>query len=145
MGVELSRLSITQRLSLLTTVALVPALAILIYYLTAFHQQRVREIDEQALRLGQLASLEMKRILSGSEGILRTVARAPAVRRFETKACSSFVADIGEQLPQFTGIATLDATGLLRCRGEMPAEPPMLADRSYFPSVMQTGDFVIVT
>lgn len=47
------------------------------------------------------------------------------------------------QLPQFSAIAAIDASGTLRCRTQMPSTVMQLADRPYFAEVMRTGKFAV--
>lgn len=137
------KLTLRQRLFVLTAVALVPALAILLYNEIALRQTREHELHRNALRIGELAALELQRIIVGVEGILRTIAETPVVRSGETEACRDFLAAIVAQTPQFMAVGVVDANGLLVCRNEMPEAPLSLAARPYFQEVMATGRFVV--
>jgi hypothetical protein len=80
-------LSLRLRIFILTAVALTPALSILGYNEVSLRRSREAEIHALALRFGQQASLEMQGIISGAEGLLRAIARVPAVRSFDPEAC----------------------------------------------------------
>jgi hypothetical protein len=80
-------LSLRLRIFILTAVALAPALLILGYNEVSLRRSREAEIHALALRFGQQASLEMQGIISGAEGLLRAIARVPAVRSFDPEAC----------------------------------------------------------
>ncbi|MBA3448637.1 MAG: hypothetical protein H0T56_13745 [Pseudaminobacter sp.] len=135
--------SIKQRLAALTAIALLPGAVVLVFLVATFHQDREKEVRDQALRYGQMASLEMARIVSGAEGTLKALARAPVTQSFDPIACSSYFADVNADLPQFTAIAAIDASGLLRCRTEMPQGAVRVNDRAYFQQAMTTGKFVV--
>ncbi len=70
------RLSLRVRLLVLTAVALVPALAILVYNEVALRRSREAEVHALALRFGPLASLELQGVIEGLEGLLLAIARA---------------------------------------------------------------------
>ena len=136
-------MTLTRRLFILTAVALLPALAIVFYNLLSSHREREREVHDLARRTSQLASLEMERIVSGAEGVLRTLASAPIVKTFDTVRCSQYFADVNAQLPQFTLIAAIDGSGTLRCHTTMPSTALHPEDRPHFKEVMRTGQFTV--
>lgn len=138
-------LSLRQRLFLLTVVALLPATSIVIYNEVSMRREREAEVHRSALRIGEQASLEVQRIIEGSEGILRATARVPSVRNFETVQCQQFLADVTGQTPHFLSVAAIDSTGESRCRSVTPEEKTDYADRAYFRDVMATGQFVVGT
>jgi two-component sensor histidine kinase len=134
-----------QRLYLLTAVALAPALLILLYNEVVTRREREGEVHRTAMRIGELASLEVQRIVDGSEGVLRTLAHAPSIRDFDAALCVPFLADVKAQSPQFTSIAVADAEGVVRCRPEAPSAPVRVDETDYFREVMAHGDFVVGT
>ena len=136
-------LSLSQRLAVLTMVALAPALAILFYNEVALRDRRTVEVDQLARRSGQLASLEIERIIGGAEGTLIALSYAPVVMAFGSEACSTYLRDVTARLPQFAAISVLDASGILRCRSSPDGIGRDFKDRRYFRQVMETGRFVI--
>ena len=85
-----------------------PAVVILVYNEVTLRNNRTAEIHQTALRTGQFASLEMQRIFAGAESTLTAMARAPVLRYFREQECVSYLADIVENSPQFTGISVVD-------------------------------------
>jgi two-component sensor histidine kinase len=136
-------LSLRLRIFILTAVALAPALAILGYNEVSLRRSREAEIHVLALRFGQQASLEMQGIISGAEGLLRAIARVPAVRSFEVEACGAYLADVRRQSPQLGAITVLDRSGGVRCRSEPGGIGQRFDDRSYFRQTLETGGFVV--
>jgi two-component sensor histidine kinase len=134
-----------QRLYVLTAVALAPALIILLYNQVVTRREREVEVHRAAMRVGELASLEVQRILDGAEGMLRVVARAPSVREFNTDPCASLLADLITQTPQFLSVSAVDSEGLVRCRSITSETGMRLSEREYFREVMATGKFIIGT
>ena len=143
MSPRLRRLSITQRLLALTAVALIPAAAVIAYYIVALHQERLGEAHEIALRYGELAALEMERIVSGAEGVLTTVSQAQAVREFDSEPCRAYVGKVARALPQLADLRVFDAEGDLRCREPMPAGRQTSADRPYFVEAVEQRRFAV--
>ncbi len=109
------RLSLTQRVMAIVAVAIVPASAALPLFIWSIHQERAREVRDMALRTSQIAALEMERIVTGTEGVLQTMALAPAVRAFEEPGCNGYIAEVAARLPQIRGFAVADAQGQVRC------------------------------
>jgi two-component sensor histidine kinase len=130
------RLTVTQRLLALIAVALLPTLAALLYLNLSIYRSQLNEVHETALRTSELASLEMKRIVTGAEGTLLALARAQIVRTFAPPECGDYLSDVVSELPQFQAIIAIDADGRVRCssspdtlRTDAPA-PPTLNGRS---------------
>ncbi|HEY8381412.1 MAG TPA: sensor histidine kinase [Microvirga sp.] len=137
------RLSLQARLLLLTALALTPALAILVYNEVSLRSAREAEVHELALRFGQLAAQELEGIVGGVESVLRTAARAPVTRSFDTEPCRSFLSDVQAQSPNLTTLTVIDLEGRVRCRHDMPTSASLLADRPYFKNAIATGGFVV--
>jgi two-component sensor histidine kinase len=131
------------RLFILTAVALVPALGILTFNEISLRGSREAEVRALALRFGELAALELDGIMSGAEGLLRAVARAPVVRTFDAEPCRAYLADVQSQSPHLTAISAIDREGNVRCRTERTAGGGNVADRPYFREAIETGQFVI--
>jgi len=108
-------LSLTQRLLALVAVAAVPALAGLVYFIVAIHQERAREVRDQALRASQIASLEVERIVTGAQGLLQAVALADSVTGRDPAACAAYLDSLASHLPQFRGFDVVAADGSVIC------------------------------
>lgn len=126
-----SRSSLSTRLFILVLVAVLPLTAILFYNLYSIRLAKQREVHAEAFRTGQLAALEMQRLLGGLENTLSGIAAAPAVQNLDPVACNTYMARAGARLPEFAGIAVLDASGVIKCWQEETAIGISLADRAY--------------
>ena len=62
------------------------------------------------MRTSELAALEIERIITGADGILRTVALAPSVR-FLTTNCDAYLGEVAARLPQLRGFVVADPDG----------------------------------
>lgn len=112
-------------------VAVLPISAVLFYNLYSIRAAKEREVHAKAYLTGQLAALEMQRLLGGLENTLVAIAAAPAVQRLDRTPCNEYVTRVGNQMGQFAGIAVLDARGVIQCRQEPKGIGVSLADRDY--------------
>lgn len=108
------RMTLRQRLVALVAIAIVPGLVALLLFIAAFHQQRQREVRDQALRTSEIISLEMARIVSGAGAVLDTLAVAPAVRTL-SPSCPEYLGELTSRLANLAGLAVYETDGRLRC------------------------------
>ena len=107
-------LTLSQRLVLLTAVALLPALAILGFNEFTLRKTREAEVHAYALRMSELAALEMQRILTGAGALMVAAANAPVVLSGGT-GCQGYMDRLGVLLPQITMINITDTEGNSLC------------------------------
>ena len=107
-------LSLSQRLLLLTAVALLPALAILGFNELSLRKAREAEVHAYALRMSELASLELERIVTGADALLIAVANAPVVQA-NLAGCEAYMDRLGALLPQLSLINITDVDGQSIC------------------------------
>jgi two-component sensor histidine kinase len=134
---------LSRRVFLLTLSALVPVVVILFYNLYEIRSAKEQEIHEDALRAANLASLEMQRIIGGVHNLLTAIAAAPVVRNGDRAGCQDYLARLGAELPQFSGIAVVDDNGVILCRQEEAGVGLSLVDRHYFREARETRRFVV--
>lgn len=92
---------------------------------------REQQVHSEAYRTGELAALEIKRLMVGLEDTLVAISMAPAIEASDMSVCSSYLAKVSRQMPQFAGIAVLDGSGRVRCRQEPGGVGAVLSDRDY--------------
>lgn len=73
-------------------------------------------MHELALRVGQLASLEVQRIIGGAEATLRAIAKAPVISRVENPGCNEYLAALKAELPHFVDLSLIAKDGAVLCR-----------------------------
>ena len=140
-----SRFTVNQRLLAIIAVALLPALTALLYINVGIYQSRLNETHALAFRTGELASLEMKRIVTGVESTLFALARVPVVREFATPDCSRYLSDVASDLPEFRAILAIDVTGQARCSSSArPGEEGTQA-QPVFSEALESGRFTVGT
>ncbi|MDT8855945.1 HWE histidine kinase domain-containing protein [Paracoccaceae bacterium Fryx2] len=141
-------LTLTQRLFLVTAVAIMPTVAILAFNLVTLRHDAEQRLGEDAVATAQIATLEMRRIVSGVESTLQAIANAPVVRDADAEGCGDYLARVTAALPRMASIAVADATGQVRCLSSSARPMPSIADRDYFrkvraKSVPAVGTYVI--
>jgi two-component sensor histidine kinase len=138
-------LTLTQRLFLLTAVALLPAFLILLYNVVVLGNQRDKELHTQARQAGQIAALELDRIIYGAEDVLRALAASPEARSPEVRDCSGYLRRVNAEIARFWAIRIIAGSGRMICTSEPSLSDISLADRSYLSEARETGKFVVGT
>ncbi len=103
-------LSLSQRLLLVTAVALLPALAILGFNEISLRKSREAEVHGYALRMSEQTSLELERIVTGAAALMIAVANAPVVQTGGA-GCATYLDRLGALLPQVNLINITDLEG----------------------------------
>jgi hypothetical protein len=124
--------------------ALVPILGALAYNEVALRESRRSENPGLALATARQAALELERLTSGADGILHTVAAAPAVQRLEAQGCTDLLVRLKPYLPQFTRLAVLDMEGRPICGSDPTVQGHDFSDRSYFTQALSNDGRLVV-
>ncbi len=111
--------------------AIIPLAGALVVVPLTMKDARIRQIHAEAYRTGELAALEISRLLIGLEDTLAAISAASALDGGDAAMCGDYLARVGRQMPQFAGIAVLDTQGVVRCRQKPGGEGMSLADRLY--------------
>ena len=120
----MTRLSLAQRIVAITATALIPILGALAYNEVALRLSRGEEVGALALGVARQAALEMERLISGTEGIFHAIAAAPLVAALDAGPCENYFARLDTDMPQFTNLVVVDASGISVCRSDRGGEPP---------------------
>jgi two-component sensor histidine kinase len=107
--------SLSHRLLVLASVALLPALIILGFNEYVLRQNRQAEINSYALRLGELGALEMQRIVTGAGALMVAVASTPIIQSNDRIACETYLHRLQANLPQLSLISVSDPDGVVQC------------------------------
>lgn len=108
-------LSLSQRVLLLIAVALLPALAILGFNEFTLRKAREAEVHDYALRMSEMASFEMERLMTGAAALLIAVANAPVVAADDRALCDDYMDRLSALLPQINLINVTDLEGQSQC------------------------------
>ena len=81
--------------------------------------------------------------IAGTSQLLFGLARVPVVGSEDKAACSSFLADVLREHPQYTGILTIKPNGDLFCDSLYSGRSLNLKDRDYFRRALQAQEAVV--
>jgi C4-dicarboxylate-specific signal transduction histidine kinase len=137
------RVRLSRRLLLLMLAAMIPLLAAFSYVLISLKVTREREATDEAFRNGQLAALEIQRIVSGFESVLITLSSAPSIRRMDPANCSALLSAASRRLPGVAALGVIDKDGIVRCRQDDQGRGMSLRDRPYFQEAMASEKMVV--
>lgn len=136
------RLTLRQRLLAIVAVAIVPMAAALIYLIVAIHNERAREVRDQAFRTSQIAALEMERIVTGAQSVLESVALAPSVAALDVD-CDRYLAAVAERIEYLHGFAVADADGTVICSSDLAFGADGLAGTRWFAPSQPVDTFLV--
>lgn len=122
----------------IAAVAFLPAVVIIVENVLTLRQTRTTEMHAQAWKAAELASLEIERILDGTESVLRVVIAAPVVARRDAPACVEFIERVIDSLPYLASITLIDSDGSVWCMPDRGPGSLNVADRPYFQDAMAT-------
>ena len=111
--------------------AIIPLAGALVVVPISMKAARIQQIHAEAYRTGELAALEISRLMIGLEDTLAAISAASALDGGNTALCGDYLAKVSRQMPQFAGIAVLDLQGNVRCRQKPGGEGMSLGDRPY--------------
>jgi len=143
-GAIMVPLSLSQRLFLVTAVAVLPTVVILALNLVTLRDDAERRLREEAWNSAKIASLEMNRIVGGIQSLLLAVSKAPVVQLAD-EGCNLYLTRVTEATPQLSDMAVADAQGNVVCRSSMDRTPLSIADRDYFSATRLSNNVVTGT
>jgi len=100
-------------------------------------------VHRQAARTSEQTALEVERLISGAESVLRAMAVTPSVRRGDYTVCSKLLADMAAAIPSLSAISVINADGLPRCAPTSRQSVPDMGDREYFIEAMATPERIV--
>jgi two-component sensor histidine kinase len=130
-------------LLILTVIALAPAVGLLGWTEFQLRQAREVEIRELAARYGQLASLELVRIVDGINSLLLAIAPVPAVADLTGDACDAYLARVVTDAPQLAALVSFDGNGTQRCASRTPAPVLSDANRTFLTAVPEQQRLIV--
>ena len=138
------RMTLGSRLLMITAAGIVPMFAILGYNEYSVRQARYLELHQLAGAAAQQAALEIERLLSGAENVLKAVSVSSAVESQDVAACTRYLADIKGQIPELSVIAVYGADGVSRCRSDTSQAISDLSDRPVYKDVLASPGRLVV-
>jgi PAS domain S-box-containing protein len=135
--------SLRSRLVILVVVAVVPALAQMIFSSIERKREAARNVQRDAQRLARLASASQERLTEGARQLLLALSRLPEVRRADTEACNKLFAELLRQFASYANIGGIRLNGDVFASGLPLSGAVNLADRAYFQRAIATKSFAV--
>jgi PAS domain S-box-containing protein len=137
-----NRNSICRKLATLIIIALLPALAIVLY--TGFEQrnQSVEKAKQDVLMISQSMAEVQKDLTASASQILSTLALLPEIREVNPLAARVILAAVLKQNPQYLNIVLTDLQGEVLAAGG-GFVPTNLGDRQHYQDVLEHKKFVV--
>ncbi|MEX2599177.1 MAG: ATP-binding protein [Dehalococcoidia bacterium] len=130
--------SLRTRLTVVSLLTLLPALAIILLSVSEQRQQGVEAAQDQALQWATLAGERHARHLDNTQQTLATLARLPEVQNPDGGACPQLLEEVLAGNPLFVGMSITDLQGDVLCNARSLDEAVNFADRDWFQAVTQT-------
>ena len=133
--------SLRTRLILLILVAVVPAMAVMLY--TAWEQRQldVIHIRERMAHLTKLEAREERQILEGGRQILQAMAHFLQRSDGDSVSCASFFSSLLEHYQRYANLGAVKPDGHVFCSAVPLSAPANASDRVWFQRTMASRDF----
>jgi diguanylate cyclase (GGDEF)-like protein/PAS domain S-box-containing protein len=136
--------TLRSRLILLVFLAVLPALAVILY--SGLEQRRIaaEAAQKDVIRLVEHASLYQERVIEGVKHMLSTLAELPAVRQQQGAVASAIFAGILAKQKIYGNISAVDRQGKVFASARpQPGSAPSDAGRSHFEGALRTRNFAV--
>ncbi len=130
---------------LLIVIAVLPALAILLYNEHDLRNARETETRAEAMRNAHAVADELQRVVDGARALLLTIAHAPAVRGANWPDCNSYLRELGDAHSAYSRLTIADRAGRIVCASEPVSPGQSMASRAYFQEALASGEFTVGT
>jgi two-component system, cell cycle sensor histidine kinase and response regulator CckA len=108
--------SLRSRLVLLVLLAVLPALAMVLYTAVEQRAESVEQVQQRVQTLSSLLAADQEKEFAQASLLLRGLARLPVVRSGTAKACSEVLAAVHQSLPRFLNLGVIaGADGSVLC------------------------------
>jgi two-component sensor histidine kinase len=131
------------RLVLIVGIAMLAPGALAVLQAISSYNSSMRILEQNLAQAAQLSATEQVNMISASREILTSLAAQPDIRTGEGAACRRALQRAIGGLDQYAGAAVVDATGNLTCASSPFKDKVVVADRTWFKSVMSGDGFVI--
>ncbi len=136
-------LSIRQKLLFLVVLASLPALGLALY--TGLHAERhaLRDAELEAGRISRDLAQREQHLTAGARQFLATLARLPAVRRLDARACEPLFRELLAANPLYSDVVLANLSGDVLASASRTRTPVNLRDSAYFGRVLSSRFFAV--
>ncbi len=134
--------SIRKSLIMVVLLAVLPALAILLYTGRELRARVVHDAESYALRQVQAMAAHHERVVDNARLLLVTLAKSSEVRSLDAEACQALLADILARNAAYVSLSLADAQG--RILVAAPATSiAQISESIFFQNAMRTRAFIV--
>jgi len=132
--------SLRVRLVILILIAVVPALAVMLY--SAAEQERLDAalVQQNLSHLAVLHVREERQLLNGTRQVLRALAQFVVMHREDRNACTAFFANLLKEFQRYTDFGEVNLDGRLICTTTPTPTPLKEDDRRWYQQAIQSGE-----
>jgi PAS domain S-box-containing protein len=134
--------SIRTHLLILVTMALLPALGIILYSGLENRSRAIKDAEKKVLQLEQSLAENQLRNVDRTRQLLMTLAKLPIIRNRSVEECNTLLRDLLKQNPCLSNILVADRNGTVFASA-LPFTKLNVADRGYFQGALQRRDFAV--
>jgi len=136
-------LSLRVRLILLVLLALIPALAIMLYTAAETRQRETERVENEALTLVRLLSANQESIIEGARQLLIAVTQIRDVQSGDPAACSARLVELLKVYPDYNGFGVARPDDEVFCSTVPLTQPINASNRAWFQRAIQTRNFAV--
>lgn len=131
------------RLLLLVFLTVVPVLGLVIYSASKQQRQANVEVEENALRLTQLAASNQDQLIEKVRQFLIIVSQLPEVQSLQSANCSALFANLAKQDLPYANFGVVELDGDVVCSARPLPHPLNVAQQSWFKKAIKTNGFAV--
>ncbi|MBI2933063.1 MAG: PAS domain-containing protein [Planctomycetes bacterium] len=131
------------RLLLLVLLAVLPALAVIVYSGIEHRTLAVHHAQIEALRVAHVAGQEHSRAFDDARNLLRSLSQIPSIRRRDWTETTGILENVLRENPLYANLGVILPNGTLVCSAHIAPSRLDLADRAYLQRALQTRRFAM--
>ena len=131
------------RLLWLVLLAVLPAIALVLYTGHQSGQLAARQTVDEARLLVRLAAADYERLVANTRELLGTLTRLPDVRGRDDAACNTLFANLKSGYSQYANLGVIGPDGQVFCSAVPMGRRVDVSDRAYFQRAVKTRGFAV--
>jgi diguanylate cyclase (GGDEF)-like protein/PAS domain S-box-containing protein len=131
------------RLLWLVLLAVLPAIALVLYTGHQSGKLAARQTVDEAQLLVRLAAADYERLVANTRQLLGTLAQLPEVRGRDAAACNTLFARLKSGYAQYVNLGVIGLDGMVFCSAVPSARRVSVSDRAYFQRALKTRGFAV--
>jgi len=135
--------TLRSRIILLVLLAIIPALALIIFTDLRVRQANLEQVHEDTLRVAQLAAQQHQLLIEGARQRLLGLAQILQLHRDDPAACVTILSNLLTKDSRYANLGLADPTGALLCSAKPISQPVTVAGQAWFKQAMQNRDFAM--